>query len=46
MESEGVGKLDLQNEEGTSCFSPSAFMRNGGNAVAMKEDTLANTESA
>jgi len=46
MESEGAGKLDGQNEEGSSCFSPSAFMRNGGNGVAMKEDTLAHTESA
>jgi len=39
-----MGKIDGQNEEGVPCFSPSAFMRNGG--VGMKEDILANTESA
>jgi len=39
-----MGRLEGQNEEGSSCFSPSTFMRNGG--VGVREDLTANTESA
>jgi hypothetical protein len=28
LESEGMGKMDMVNEDGVPCFSPSAFMRN------------------
>jgi len=44
LESEGLGKNDIPHEDGSSCFSPSAFMRNQS-GIGLKENSINGTES-